>query len=378
MSSDEGFRASQIICILKKLLLLYPIILFLVLAACKDQEGSHSERAYTIEGSFDVDSTIVLDHLVLYTDRHTGLLFDSLDLNPHHSFVHSGSTRSLDELYLCSDGGELCRFYATGNVTVSMRLNMAGDSVKAIFDSSKGDSINPWLQQQTAFFRTLLGPAKKDAMDSLCHQHTHDIRCGLLLRDQIEVLKDSIFVRRCLGGLADDAKPDWLMKSIDRTLEESSRKPRPSRRLAPCVMQTDSTNFDFSASRSDYLLIFIWGDYSQSSVDSLKTVANLANDEYDMKRLQLVTICLSAPDSTWWRQQTQGIKGLHAWLPAGLSDERMRKWDILNVPTVIVCDMYNNQQIRNEWGQRLRATLGRVPNRSSFTHTPKPIANRGR
>ena len=363
---------------MKKLLLLYPIILFLVLATCKDQEGSHSERAYTIEGSFDVDSTIVLDHLVLYPDRHTGLLFDSLDLNPQHSFVHLGSTRSLDELYLCSDGGELCRFYATGNVTVSMRLNMAGDSVKATFDSSKGDSINPWLQQQTAFFRTLLGPAKKDAMDSLCHQHTHDIRCGLLLRDQIEVLKDSIFVRRCLGGLADDAKPDWLMKSIDRTLEESSRKPRPSRRLAPCVMHTDSTNFDFSASRSDYLLIFIWGDYSQSSVDSLKTVANLANDEYDMKRLQLVTICLSAPDSTWWRQQTQGIKGLHAWLPAGLSDERMRKWDILNVPTVIVCDMYNNQQIRNEWGQRLRAMLGRVPNRSSFTHTPKPIANRGR
>ena len=93
-------------------------------------------------------------------------------------------------------------------------MEMAGDSLKATFDPSSGDSINPWLQQQMAHFRTLLGPARKDAIDSLCHRYPHDIRCGLLLRDQIEMLKDSIFVRRCLGGLADDAKPDWLM-SLD-------------------------------------------------------------------------------------------------------------------------------------------------------------------
>ena len=348
------------------------------LVACKGREGSHAERAYTVEGTFNVDSTVVLDHLVLYTDRHTSLGFDSLDLNPQHAFVHTGSTLGLDELYLCSDGGELCRFFATGNAKVSMKMEMAGDSLKATFDPSSGDSINPWLQQQMAHFRTLLGPARKDAIDSLCHQFPHDIRCGLLLRDQIEMLKDSIFVRRCLGGLADEAKPDWLMKSIDRTLEESSRKPRPSRRLAPFVMQTDSTSFDFSASRSDYLIVHIWSDYSQASIDSLKVVARLAKDDYSMKRLKLVTICLSAPDSAWWRQQIKDIDGLHAWLPAGLGDERMRKWDIKNVPTVIVCDMYNNQQQRNEWGQRLRVSLDRIPNRSTFTHTPKSIPNRGR
>ncbi len=358
----------------------FPLLLLAlsILAACKDGEGSHAERAYTVECTFDVDSTVVLDHLVLYTDRHTSLGFDSLDLNPQHTFVHTGTTRGLDELYLCSDGGELYRFYATGNTKVAMKMSMASDSLKASFDPSEGDSINPWLLQQMAHFRTLLGPARKDAIDSLCHQHPHDVRCALLLRDQIEMLKDSIFVRRCLGGLADDAKPDWLMKSIDRSLEENSLRPRPNRRLSPFVMLADSTSFDFSASRSDYLLIHIWSDYSQASIDSLKVVTRLLKDEYDMKRLKLVTICLSAPDSAWWRQQTQGIDGLHAWLPAGFSDERMRKWDIKSVPTVIICDMYNNQQMRDEWGARLRVFLDRVPNRSNFTHTPKSIPKRGR
>ena len=138
------------------------------LVACKGREGSHAERAYTVEGTFNVDSTVVLDHLVLYTDRHTSLGFDSLDLNPQHTFVHTGSTRGLDELYLCSDGGELCRFYATGNAKVSMKMEMAGDSLKATFDPSSGDSINPWLQQQMAHFRTLLGPARKDAIRLRC------------------------------------------------------------------------------------------------------------------------------------------------------------------------------------------------------------------
>ena len=354
------------------------VLLLSVLAACKGREGSHVERAYTVEGTFDVDSTVILDRLVLYTDRHTELQFDSLDLNAQHSFEHHGSTRGVDELFLCSDGGELCRFYAAGNSGISMKFSVADDSLHVTYDASRGDSINPWLQQHVASFQEMSGSDRKDALDSLCHQFPHDIRCGILLRDQIEVLKDSIFVRRCLGGLADDAKPDWLMKSIDRVLEEASRKPRPSRRLAPCTMPTDSTTFDFSKSRSDYLLIHIWSDYSQSSIDSLKALAKLFSDEYSPKRLQFVTICLAAPDSTWWRQQTQDLDGLHIWLPAGLSDPRMRRWDIKEVPTVMVCDMYNNQQLRNEWGQRLRATLNRVPNRSSFTHTPKTTPNRGR
>jgi hypothetical protein len=143
-------------------------------------------------------------------------------------------------------------------------------------------------------------------------------------------------------------------------------------------MQTDSSTFDFSASRSDYLIVHIWSDYSQASIDSLKVVGRLVKDDYSMKRLKLVTICLSAPDSAWWRQQIKDIDGLHAWLPAGFGDERMRKWDIKNVPTVIVCDMYNNQQQRNESAQRLRVSLDRIPNRSTFTHTPKSIPNRGR
>jgi hypothetical protein len=365
---------------LKKTLLLYPIFLLLILVNCKDREGGHTERAYTVEGMISVDSTVILDRLVLYTDRHVALDFDSIDLTPQHTFEHQGTTHGLNELFLCSDGGELCRFYATGNCGVLLKLTVQDEKLKATFDPSQGDSINPWLQEQTENLAQLLGPEKKRTIDSLCHLHPTDVRPALLLRDHIEVLNDSIFVRRCLGAFGSETVPDWLIKSIDQILDDSSRKPNNNRRLSPCTIQTDSTTFDFSASRSDYLLVYIWSDYSQSSIDSLKVVAHLVNEEYDMKRLQLVTLCLASPDSIWWKQQTQDIDGLHTWLPAGFSDERMRKWNIKDVPTVIVCDMYNNQQLRNEWGQKLRATLGRIPNRSSFPNIsqPKPKANRGR
>jgi len=359
---------------------IYIVVSLLILAACDKDGGSDVERGYTVEGAFAVDSTVVLDRLVLYTDSHSGLSFDSLDLSPQSTFVHHGSTLSLDELYLCSDGGELSRFYASGHSKVSMRFEMQADSMVVKFDPASGDTINPWLQQQKAHFGNLSRQQKKLTIDTLCHEQPYDVRCALLLRDQIEVLDDSIFVRRCLGSLEDEAKPNWLMKSIDQILDESTVRPRQYRRLAACKMEGDSTTFDYSASRSDYLLIHIWADYSQPSVDSIRVLERLVKEQFDMKRLKLVTICLGAPGQMWWKQQVEGIDGLHFWLPAGIGDERMRKWGVKEVPTVIICDMYNNQQLRNEWGERLRAQLNRVPNRSGFSHTPKSKSkvNRGR
>ncbi len=361
---------------------LYIVVALLVLAACNRGGDGHGERAYTVKGTFNVDSTVVLDRLVLYTDSHTEMQFDSIDLTPQHTFEHEGSTRTIDELYLCSDGGELCRFYATGSSLVSLTLEMQSDSLAVSFEPSSSDTINPWLQDQKARFGSLAVAQKKSAIDTLCHQLPHDVRCALLLRDLIVDLKDSVFVRRCLGALAEDAEPDWLMKSIDQILEQTTKSKRPNRRLTACTMDGDSATFDFSSSRSDYLLIHIWADYSQSSIDSLKVLNRLVKDDYDMKRVKLVTICLAASDSAWWKRQTHDIEGMHFWLPAGLGDERMLRWGIKEVPSVIVCDMYNNQQLRNEWGEKLRAALQRIPNRSGFSHTPKPkpkpISNRGR
>jgi hypothetical protein len=351
---------------------LYIVVALLVLAACNRDGGGHTECAYTVEGTFDVDSTVVLDRLVLYTNEHTELHIDSLDLTSSHSFEHTGQTRSVDELYLCSDGGELCRFYATGHSKVKLKFQMQSDTLGVTFEASPNDTINPWLQAQTERFRGLMTPQRKTALDTLCHEQPSDVRCALLLRDQVATLQDSVFVRRCLGALSDEAKPDWLMRSIDQILVECTKNPRQSRRLTACKVDTDSTTFDFGASRSDYLLIQIWADYSQASVDSLKVLDKLVNEEYDMKRVKLVTICLSAHDSAWWKSKTEGIEGLHAWVPAGLADERMRKWAVKQVPTMIICDMYNNQQLRNEWGDKLRAQMKRLPNRSGFSHTPKP------
>lgn len=345
--------------------------MLLGLVACHGSEAGDDEgRAYQVSATLRVDSTVVLHHMALYSDSHIALHEDSLILSPDLTFSLERHTPGFDELYLCSDGGELCRFFATGGMSVNITLSGRADSLVAVFDATQGDSINPWLQEQRLQFAQMNSERRHTVLDSLCHSMSSDLRCGLLLREEVENLKDSVFVRRCLGALSAEAKPEWLVKSIDNLLVEASEYLSRSRRLSGSSFQVnDTTTFDFSVGRTDYLLLYCWADYDPMSLDSLKALAQMIEDDYSTKRLQLVSFCLHAANKTSWQTLVDGIEGTHIWLPAGLADQRMRDWRIMRVPTLILCDMYNNQQHRDPTDRDLRSALTRIPNRSGFAHT---------
>lgn len=354
--------------------------LLLGLSACHPAGTQATEgKEYSVNMTFDVDSTVVLDQLMLYTDSHLSLRADSLTLMSDRSVRHEGKTSGLDELYLCSAGGELCRFFAAGGADVQLTLRNDSTGLRPAFAVSAQDSINPWLQDQRSQMDSLEVATRRLWMDSLCHLMPGDVRCALLLREELEALADSVFVRRCLGALTPDAKPDWLLKSIDDLLVQTSgERPRNRRLAAASFVVNDTLTFDMAAQRPDYLLIYCWADYDEASIDSLKTLCQLVADDYDYKRLRLLTCCLSAPDSTWWQQQVQDLDGMHVWLKAGLADKRMRNLNVGIAPCLIYCDMYGNLQKRDVWGKELRDALERCPNKNGFAHTPKKKKKNGR
>lgn len=342
-------------------------------ASCHDGDNSSLQgNEYAVHASFDVDSTVVLDHLMLYTDSHVALSEDSLFLSTEGTFDIEHRTPGLDELYLCSDYGELCRFYATGGMSVSVAVSGRADSLVATFAPAATDSINPWLQGQVKEFDASDVRLRRTMMDSLCHSMSGDVRCALLLREEVESLADSVFVRQCLGALKAEAKPEWLVKSIDDLLISTSTLASRNRRLpGNKFVINDTLTYNMAVSRSDYLLVYVWADYDQTSVDSLTMLMELLDDEYYMKRLQIFTCCVGAADSAAWQAVVNDFDGLHVWLPAGLADRRIRNWQVQRVPMLMLLDMYNNQQRRDVWGKELRDALSRLPNRSGFAHTPK-------
>lgn len=355
------------------LFFLYFIVFFTLLSAChQGEDEANAGRSYHVTGTIEADSSMNLDHLVLYADNHASLRSDTIILTPQQTFTHEGRTAGFDEVFLCSDGGEICRFFATGGMEVNLTISQQDSVSVATYVASPNDTINPWMTEHLLTFGGKSSAEQHSYLDSLCHQHPADIRSTLLLRELTEQLNDSVFIRRCLGALTDEAKPDWLIKDIDQILFETAPSFKINRRLTSYTWQLgDSTTFDMSSSRSDYLLIYCWADYEPSSVDSLKVLSELLEDEYDMKRIKLMSFCLHAPDSVWWNSKISSVDGMHTLVPAGFSDKRMRSWRVQKMPSLIICDMYGNVQQRDVWGKKLRESLNRVPNQSGFAHTPK-------
>lgn len=354
---------------MKKTFLLYNIIFFLILSAvsaCKKSEHNEEEGGtYLVSGCVVCDSTMSLDSLLLYVDNHNSLRIDTIVPDDTFRFTRQYHTKGLDELVLCCDSGELCRFYAAEGMVVHFLLDVSKSEVRAIFEADENDTINAWLQQMSKNFASWSEFQRKDQLDALIADRDTSIRTTLLLRDHVMEFNDSVYVRRFLGGQAASAKPQWLIQSIEHLLDEKSFTKNRTRRLpaASFEMKDDSVLFNMAESRSDYLLIYLWADYSKASIDSLKVLSKLIGEKYEDKRLKFMTCCLHTPDSAWWSQQVLKQPGMHTWVKGGMSDPRMKDWGIRQTPSVILLDMYNNQQQRDVWGETLRKALDRLPKR---------------
>lgn len=357
----------------KKSLIYYllPVFIWAGLAACGGDKASDQGRTYQVTGRVVADSALLqadsawLSNLVLFADNHSSMRADTIVLDADLSFDCQLGTVGFDELYLCSDAGELCRFYATEGMEVEILLEQKEGGFVPTFSRTNTDSINPWLQAMDRRLDVKSEPQRHNVMDSLVALPDSSLRTTLLLRDHLMQFQDSVYVRRLLGGMAASAKPEWLMQSIEHILNVKSREKSNNRRLSHASLQVlnDSVPFDMSTSRTDYLLLCFWADFSEASVDSLKTLSSLLKKDYAEKRVRLVTCCLHAPDSTWWKQQVSDLEGQHTWLQGGMSDPRIVSWGVPGAPFLILADMYNNQTQRNVWGESLRKALDRLPKR---------------
>lgn len=346
------------------------VVLSCILHACGNgHEGDEDGRTYLVRGAISVDSTLVLDnHLVLFTDNHRTMRTDTIRVEKDGTFLFEGhGTSGVDELYLCNEDGELCRFYASGDMEVNLSLTNKEPGVLTVEYAQNSDSINGWLQEKKDFLSGKDRLYSRALLDSLLRNYPTDIRVALLLREQMPVINDSLYVRQSLGSLKDVAKPDWMKKSIDQMLHAmGSGKTTYSRRLQTSAFELPDTIIDLSTSRSDYLLVYFWADYSKTSIDTLRALSRLIDLEYDHKRVSFLSCCLYAQDSAMWKLYSGYMPGNHTWVKGGFSDPRMRAWNIQVVPSIILMDMYCNQQQRDVWGAELRKALDRIPNRIGY------------
>jgi len=346
------------------------LLSFSVCASCGSVGGEEAVgRAYVIKGTVLLDSSWIENNkLLLYADNHKTLVHDSIDLTTEGTFQIERHTNVLDELYLCGAKGELCRFFASGDVEVNLSIVAGEDEqLKVQYLTTPSDSVNGWLQEQKRLFDNQPHSICRLRIDSLIRNYQNDVRVTLLLRDEIANINDSLDIRRSLGSIREEAKPDWLKKSIDATLKaRGSGIQKNTRRLLNAAFETKDTIIDLASSRSDYMLVYFWADYSKPSIDSLRTLANLVSSQYDHKRVSFLSCCLHAEDSAMWRVRVNFLEGQHSWIKGGFSDARMRAWNIQQVPSVILMDMYCNQTQRDIWGGELRRALDRVPTRIGY------------
>ena len=175
-----------------KYILMCAVILSILAACGSGNEDGEDGRTYLVRGTVAVDSTLVVgNRLVLVSDNHRTMRFDTIRVEKDGTFLFEGhNTSGVDELYLCNEGGELCRFYASGDMEVNLTLKNEEAGVLKVEYQQNGDSINGWLQEKNAMLDSLSRTNSRRALDSLIRSNPFDLRVMLLLRDQIPAMHD--------------------------------------------------------------------------------------------------------------------------------------------------------------------------------------------
>lgn len=368
------------LCSVKNILAI--IITLLFVAGCNGSFKSGPKAGdYNISGSISVDSAYYDEDIHLFIDKHDSIVHVMLPVL-HGNFAYKGRTSDLDELFIVSGHGQTANFFAAAGSQIKITIDKEGRTTFA-----EEDELNRSIQEVIDRFDTITTLTKGQYLDTICKNYSNSVIAGILLRDRMQMVEDSMYLRQCLGRLSDEAKPEWVLKAIEQQFDAPPVKLRKNKRLAPLSTfktAVDSVEFDVSASRQNAMYLYFWADYNPLSVDSLQMLKPLAehfglHEYFDTfsekgrrpKRIDMLTICLHAADSASWLQSIKGLPGTHVLLQDGFSNKTMLGWKINKVPYNIIIDRFSNVQDSYVWGTELQTVFERMPSNYSTPNGSK-------
>lgn len=340
--------------------------------------GSYSVTGHCLRGAKNPADSVTV---YVMADRHDTLTDAHLLLDPSGSFSFTSGATDVSELYIETSDGHVARMYAVPGGRYEVVLDSTG---RAVFSPS--DTLNGWLQAVSDTL-ALHSIARRRAMvDSLCGRHPASVRTALLLRDQMQALGDTLFVRRCLGRLLPGARPDWLMADIDRFMDTNFEILKRNHTLKNFTF-TDMEGKSFtltSLNRNAQLLAF-WADYDTLSVQALEKLAAWGRDygvgDENLARLRkqpagkprqlgMVTFCLHAADSAAWRAAVKEVPGLHVWLQEGFNHPAVRSWAVRRLPVSLLLGPASTLKYKGRMDDDLRVRLDSLPVRPAPGASP--------
>lgn len=355
-----------------------------LLALCLSSCSQMTEQSvYHLSGTVWQDS-LIDDQVYLYEDIHQEILEHVIPVSKG-SFSYQGNTSTVSELSLAFQD-KVVNVYVSPGAEISLQIDSLG-----YITWNTTDSINAWMAQQVRVLADMNSAESRHYVDSVCHENANQIRSMILLYNQMEKLNDSLFVRRCLGSLSENIKPAWLVDAMDNQFDLLSKRKNRSDRLPREELRLSNDSiYALLNSRQESLLIFFWADYDSASIDSLSLLKNIARDYglYDfekgfeseksptrskkMHRVELMTVCIHAADSSSWRNTIDTIPGKHVWLTGAFAHPLLSNFKINSLPANLQSDRFGNYQSSNKWGKSLRNWLENTPNKTISKAADKP------
>lgn len=343
----------------------------------------NNSKPYTVVGK--LSSAKGTDHIIMLADNHESLSCDTVLLTSDGSFSYTNRTEDVAELYMHLGKDTVYRFYAQAGAACEIQT----DSVGNISFEGK-DSINNWLQMTHQKLLLLSKSQVEEYVDSLSRADSLHVRSIILLREEIELLSDSVHVRRCMGNISQQAKPEWVVDDIEAYWSKKYRSLRKNKRMAVGVFQPldEENTYNLRDSRQNSLLMYFWAEEDAASVDSLSVMDELAKEYglYDYqtdfvkknkkpKRLEIISFCLGAKDSTSWKTHIRQVPGKHVLLQTGYADRRIQAWNVQKTPFTIVLDRFSNIQEFDVWGDALTKVLDKTPYNSSVVKQTNSVTD---
>lgn len=313
---------------------------------------------YSLTGNLWQDSTTIDSVVTLIIDRHELSLSKDNDTIPSYQevdipvvdghFSYQGNAPlDADELYLYDQHDHVVRLYALSGSKLKVNISQDGTVEQSGLDT-------------TALVK------------------------AIILRDSIPFISDSLYVRRALGSMPKEAKPDWLMNSIDQMLDQNSRVLDRNTRLPRVSLVAPDTIFPVLGNRVESLLLLFWSADNAASVDSLTLLKTIAQDyglyqyastfekhksstrSIKPRRIALASVCMYAPDSVEWKSSVKDLPGVHTILQGGYAHPLATSCNVQRLPAIVLVDRFSNYQISDVWGKELYQWLDKTPLNSSL------------